>query len=71
MKTSNVMAFIGGAIAGAAVALLLAPDKGEVTRRRIKEFVEDEVEKVKKNCKCGCNDAAEDGALRGELMDNI
>ena len=31
------MAFIAGAMAGAAVALLIAPESGEKTRKRIKD----------------------------------
>lgn len=38
MKT--FFAFLGGAVAGAAVALLLAPEKGEVTRGKIKDMVD-------------------------------
>ncbi len=34
-------AFIGGAIAGAAIGLLLAPEKGENTRSKISGAVED------------------------------
>lgn len=33
-------AFVGGAIAGAACGLLLAPEKGEDSRRKIKEALE-------------------------------
>ena len=35
----KVGAFVGGAIAGAAVALLLAPEKGEDMRMRIKDVL--------------------------------
>lgn len=40
MSTKNTfMAFLGGAAIGAVVALLFAPDKGEVTRRKIGKAV--------------------------------
>lgn len=42
MKGLNVaLAAVGGALVGAAAALLLAPDKGSETRRKIREFVKD------------------------------
>lgn len=47
----NACALIGGAIIGAAVALLMAPKSGEDTRKMIREFVDDELEKAKKNCR--------------------
>lgn len=39
-------AFLGGAVAGAAVALLFAPEKGEVTRGKIKDMVDKGVDTV-------------------------
>lgn len=40
MSNHNVLyAFVGGAIAGAAAALLLAPEKGTDLRARIKEVL--------------------------------
>ena len=47
MSTKNsVMAFLGGAAVGAVIALLFAPEKGEVTRRRIRRAVEDGRDRV-------------------------
>ncbi|MCI9285866.1 MAG: YtxH domain-containing protein [Muribaculaceae bacterium] len=41
MKALNiVLAVIGGAVAGAAVGLLLAPEKGEDTRKQIIKYLE-------------------------------
>lgn len=48
MKQSSIFAFLGGAVAGAAVALLLAPKSGAETRGMIKEYVDNEMKK----CKC-------------------
>jgi len=36
-KTDTLMAFVLGAVVGGVAALLLAPEKGEVTRQRLRE----------------------------------
>lgn len=58
MKSSAncILAFLGGAIAGAAVALLMAPKSGEETRRMIKDFARKEFDDLK----CHCHDKAEE-----------
>ncbi|MEF9930891.1 MAG: YtxH domain-containing protein [Bacteroidales bacterium] len=57
MKQSTLLAFIGGAVAGAVAALLLAPDSGANTRKKIREKAEEEYEilKEKINKRNGCN----------------
>ncbi len=42
MKPNTLLAFITGALAGAAVALLYAPDKGANIRKKIKAKAEEE-----------------------------
>ena len=47
MKYKGLFAFIGGALAGAAAAILLAPDSGDNTRRKIREKAQQEYERMK------------------------
>ena len=64
MKCNGIIAFIGGALVGAATAILLAPDSGENTRKKLKEKAEEEynnlkekVAKAKNSCSapdCDC-----------------
>ena len=42
----NFMAFLGGATVGAVVAVLFAPDKGEVTRQKIGKAVAEGKDKM-------------------------
>lgn len=49
MKPINVMlAVIGGAIAGATVGLLMAPEKGETTREQVLNYLKSKGVKLKK-----------------------
>lgn len=54
---SCLLAFIGGAIAGAAVALLTAPKSGAETREMIREYVDDLKDEIKP---CHCSDLTDD-----------
>ncbi len=48
MKAVHVaLAAFGGALVGAAAALLLAPEKGSDARRHVKEFIKDKCPFVK------------------------
>lgn len=65
MKQSTLLAFIGGALAGAAAALLLAPDSGANTRKKIKEKAAEEYEALKERIRtgaCDCNTKTENEA---------
>ncbi|MDE6115611.1 MAG: YtxH domain-containing protein [Muribaculum sp.] len=44
-----ILSVVGGAIAGAAIGLLLAPEKGEDTRNQIVRFLKDKGISLKKS----------------------
>ncbi len=47
MKSDSLFAFIAGAAAGLTLGLLFAPEKGEETRRKLKETVDDAADSAK------------------------
>lgn len=61
MKCKGLLAFIGGALAGATAAILLAPDSGENTRKKLKEKAQHEYDHLKEKlarakAKCECEE---------------
>jgi gas vesicle protein len=47
-KSSIFVSFVAGGLTGAAVALLLAPQSGDRTRKELKDRINDEVERGRK-----------------------
>ena len=47
MKGDSLLAFVAGAAAGLTLGLLFAPEKGEDTRRKLKETVGDAVDSAR------------------------
>lgn len=47
MKSRTVIALLAGAAVGAVLGILLAPDKGEESRKKVKQTAEECIDKVK------------------------
>jgi gas vesicle protein len=47
MKSRTVFALLAGAAVGTVLGILLAPDKGEETRKKVKKTTEDCIDKGK------------------------
>ena len=48
----SIISFIGGALVGSLTAMLITPQSGAELRSRIRDYVEQESEKIR----CQCND---------------
>jgi len=66
MKGESLFAFVAGAAAGLTLGLLFAPEKGEVTRRKIKETVGDAADSAKARARLA---GMELNDLKAELQD--
>ncbi len=47
MKSENLFTFLGGALVGAALAILFAPDSGDETRKKIRDTFDKEYQGLK------------------------
>ena len=59
MKSDSLFALLAGAAAGFTLGILFAPEKGEITRHRIKEAAEEGWEDLKYDAEDGWNEAKE------------
>ncbi len=52
MKNTGIaiVSLVGGLVIGSALTMLFAPQSGSETRKQLKDFIEDELNKVR--CKC-------------------
>lgn len=66
MKGDSLLAFVAGAAAGLTLGLLFAPEKGEDTRRKIKETVGGAADSAKARARLA---RMELNDLRAELQD--
>ncbi len=58
MKENSLISFIAGAAVGAALGVLFAPEKGEVTRRRVKAAAKDGYDAARDTCAAVAGKAA-------------
>lgn len=66
MKGDSLFAFVAGAAAGLTLGLLFAPEKGEDTRRKLKETVGDAVDSARARAKLARMELDD---LKAELKD--
>jgi gas vesicle protein len=55
-NSKTVIALIAGAAAGLALGMLLAPEKGSETRKKVKRFAEDLVDDIKEKSESAINE---------------
>lgn len=66
MKSESLFAFVAGAAAGLTLGLLFAPDKGEETRRKLRETAGEAADEAKTRARLA---KAEIDEMRTELKD--
>ena len=68
MKGDSLFAFVAGAAAGLTLGLLFAPEKGEDTRRKLKETVGDAVDSARARARLARMELDD---LKAELKDQV
>ncbi len=58
MKENSLISFVAGAAVGAALGVLFAPERGEVTRRRIRSAAKNGCDMAKDTCASAARRAA-------------
>jgi gas vesicle protein len=66
MKQSGlcIVSLLGGALMGAAIAMLVTPKSGRQMREQIRDFIDEELEKIRCKCSDGCCDTHTSEAIK-------
>ena len=71
MKCDNFFAFLGGLIVGAGAAILIAPESGAETRKKIKNTFEKEYQNIKEKINNMNNDIEDTPVANDTITEDI